>query len=129
MDNKQMEQMAREHDMRGIDPQFAEEVAEAVAQGSVSAYEKIEHGVVTGYKKIETGVVTGYKKIENGVGKGYLKIQDGIVEGFGKFINKCVEVLFAREGETVEDAKRRLSRKTPESTEEAQAAEEAPAQE
>ena len=67
MDNKQMEQMAREHDMSGIDPQFAEEVAEAVAKGSVSAYQKIEKGVVNGYKKIETGVVTGYKKIENGV--------------------------------------------------------------
>lgn len=129
MDNKQMEQMAREHDMSGIDPQFAEEVAEAVAKGSVSAYQKIEKGVVNGYKKIETGVVTGYKKIENGVVNGYLKLQDGIVDGFGKLINKCVEVLFAREGESVEQAKARLSRKAPEVSEEAQAAEEAQAQE
>ena len=129
MDNKQMEQMAREHDMTGIDPQFAEEVAEAVAQGSVSAYQKIEKGVVNGYKKIETGVVTGYKKIENGVVNGYLKLQDGIVDGFGKLINKCVEVMFAREGETVEQAKARLSRKAPEVSEEVQAAEEAQTQE
>ena len=128
MDNKQMEQMAREHDMAGIDPQFAEEVAGAVAKGSVSAYQKIENGVVTGYKKIETGVVSGYKKIENGVVNGYLKIQDGIVDGFGKLISKCVEVMFAREGETVEQAKARLSRKAPEVSEEAQAAEEAQTQ-
>ena len=53
-----------------------------------------------GYKKIENGVVTGYKKIENGT-----------VEGFNKVTDKCVEVLFAKEGETVEDAKARLSGK------------------
>ena len=62
--------------------------------------EKIESGVVEGYKKIEDGVVTGYKKIENGA-----------VEGFGKVVDKCVEVLFARDGESVEDAKKRLNHK------------------
>ena len=64
----------------------------------VEANEKIAEGVVKGYKKIEEGVVEGYKKIENGV-----------VEGFGKVTDKCVEKLFAKEGETVEDAKKRLS--------------------
>lgn len=62
---------------------------------------KLEKGVVDGYKKIEDGVVTGYKKMETGV-----------VEGFGKVVDKCVEVLFAREGETVEEAKERLSGNT-----------------
>lgn len=62
---------------------------------------KIQKGIVDGYKKIEDGVVTGYKKMETGV-----------VEGFGKVVDKCVEVLFAREGETVEEAKERLSEKT-----------------
>ena len=61
--------------------------------------EKIEEAVVTGYKKIEDGVVTGYKKIETGA-----------VEGFGKVVDKCVEVLFAKEGETVEEAKKRLNK-------------------
>lgn len=61
--------------------------------------EKIAEGVVGGYKKIENGVVDGYKKIENGV-----------VEGFGKVTDKCVEVLFAKEGETVEEAKARLQK-------------------
>lgn len=64
----------------------------------VEANEKIAEGVVKVYKKIEDGVVGGYKKIETGV-----------VEGFGKVTDKCVEVLFTKEGESVEDAKKRLS--------------------
>ena len=65
----------------------------------VEANEKIAEKVVEGYKKIEDGVVEGYKKIEGGV-----------VEGFGKVTDKCVEKLFAKEGESVEDAKKRLRR-------------------
>ena len=42
---------------------------------------------------------------------GYKKIETGAVEGFGKVVDKCVEVLFAKEGESVEDAKARLSGK------------------
>ena len=64
----------------------------------VEAHEKIAEGVVKGYRKIEDGVVGGYKKIETGV-----------VEGFGKVTDKCVEMLFAKDGESVEDAKKRLS--------------------
>lgn len=67
------------------------------------ANEKIAEKVVEGYKKIEDGVVAGYKKIENGA-----------VEGFGKVVDKCVEVLFAKEGESVEDAKARLAHKDEE---------------
>ena len=66
----------------------------------VEANEKIAEGVVKGYKKIENGVVNGYKKIETGA-----------LEGFGKVTDKCVAVLFAKEGETVEQAKARLSGK------------------
>ena len=62
--------------------------------------EKIADDVTEGYKKIEDGVVTGYKKIETGT-----------VKGFGKVVDKCVEVLFAKEGESVEDAKKRLQNK------------------
>ncbi len=61
---------------------------------------KMAQGVTGGYKRIEDGVVTGYKKMEN-----------GIVTGFGKVMDKCVEVLFMRSGETVEDAKARLGEK------------------
>lgn len=49
-------------------------------------------------QKIETGVVNGYKTIENGV-----------VDGFRRVTDRCVETLFAREGETAEEAKARLS--------------------
>ena len=66
----------------------------------VEANEKIAESVVKGYQKIEDGVVTGYKKIENGA-----------VEGFEKVVDKCVEALFARDGESVEDAKKRLNHK------------------
>ena len=64
----------------------------------VEMNEKIEGAVVGGYKKIEKGVVDGYKKIEKGA-----------VEGFEKVSDKFVEKLFTREGETVEEAKQRLS--------------------
>ena len=66
----------------------------------VEANEKIAQKVVEGYKKIEDSVVGGYKKI-----------QDGVVEGFGNVTDKCVEVLFAKEGESVEEAKARLTGK------------------
>ena len=64
----------------------------------VEANEKIAEAVVGGYKKIEDGVVSGYQKIEKGA-----------VDGFNKVADKCVEKLFAKEGESVEDAKKRLS--------------------
>ncbi len=51
--------------------------------------EQIGEAVVGGYKKIETGVVTG----------------------FGKVCDKCVAVLFAKEGETVTEAKARLAQR------------------
>lgn len=62
--------------------------------------EKIGQTVITGYKDIEEGVVGGYKKIENGV-----------VQGFERMTDKCVEVLFSKEGETVKEAKQRLANK------------------
>lgn len=65
---------------------------------SKNKMDSIAESVVAGYKKIEDTVVSGYKKIENCA-----------VGGFGKVVDKCVEVLFAREGESVEDAKKRLN--------------------
>jgi len=93
MSNKELEMKAREHDVSDATP-------EAAAECAATVYEKIEHGVVNGYKKIENGVVGGYKKIETGV-----------VEGFNKITDKCVEVLFAKDGESAKDAKKRLSGK------------------
>ena len=72
----------------------------------VEANEKIAEKVVEGYKKIENGVVDGYKKIENGV-----------VDGFNKVSDKCIEVMFTKDGESVEDAKKRLSANKPSDSE------------
>lgn len=69
----------------------------------IEANEKIAEGVVKGYKKIEDGVVGGYKKLE-----------DGIVEGFNKVNDKIIGKVFAKDGETVEEAKERLSKGTSE---------------
>ena len=64
----------------------------------VEVNEKIAEKVVKGYKKIEDGVVEGYKKIETGA-----------VEGFNKVNDKIIEKVFSKDGETVEDTKKRLS--------------------
>ena len=64
----------------------------------VQKNEKIAEAVVDGYQKIEDSVVGGYKKMETGV-----------VGTFNKVSDKFVEKLFARDGETVEEAKKRLS--------------------
>ena len=67
----------------------------------VEVNEKIAEVVVGSYKKIEDGVVNGYKKIEQGA-----------VDSFTKVTDKCVEKMFAKDGETVEEAKKRLSGET-----------------
>ena len=100
MSAKEMEMKAREHDLSDITTEAFAEVTEAAAEELSAGYKKIEHGVVATYKKIEDSVVGGYKKIETGA-----------VEGFGKVMDKCVEVLFAKEGESAEEAKARLSGK------------------
>ena len=64
----------------------------------VKANEKISEGVVGGYKKIEEGVVGSYKKIEKGA-----------VGGFNKIADKFVDNFLTKEGESVEEAKERLS--------------------
>lgn len=49
-------------------------------------------------------------KMSQDVTNGYKKIENGAVDGFTKVTDKCVEVLFAKEGESVEEAKERLTR-------------------
>ncbi|MDD3222877.1 MAG: hypothetical protein EOM34_10750 [Clostridia bacterium] len=50
-------------------------------------------------KKIEKAVVGGYKKIENGVVSGFTKMTDAFTDQF-----------LTRDGESVEDAKKRMAR-------------------
>ena len=60
-------------------------------------------------EKIAEKVVDGYKKIENGVVSGYKKIESGAVTGFNKVNDKIIEKVFSKDGESVEDTKKRLS--------------------
>lgn len=55
--------------------------------------------------------VEANEKIAERVVEGYKKIENGVVEGFGKVTDKCIEVLFTKDGESVEEAKTRLSGK------------------
>ena len=62
-------------------------------------------------EKISETVTGGYQKIEDGVVGGYKKIEAGVVEGFNKVSDKFIDVLFTKEGESVAEAKKRLSGK------------------
>ena len=68
----------------------------------VQVNEKIAETVTEGFRKIEDGVVGGYKKIENGV-----------VDGFNKMTDRIVDQFLTREGETVEEARKRMSGEHP----------------
>ncbi len=63
----------------------------------LAANEKIAKAVTGGYKKIEEGVVGGYKKIESGITGAFKRVEDGFVDKF-----------LTHEGESVEDAEKRL---------------------
>ena len=52
------------------------------------------------------------EKIAKSVTEGYKKLEEGVVEGFNKVNDKFIEKLFTKEGETVEEAKQRLSGET-----------------
>jgi hypothetical protein len=64
------------------------------------AYQSVEDTVVGTYQKIEDSAVSGYKKMENSFVSGYKKVESAFVKKF-----------LSREGETVEETKKRLSRK------------------
>lgn len=82
---------------------------DAVIDAIDKAETKADKAVTEGYKKIEKGVVDGYKKIENGVDDGYKKIETTIVESFNNVNDKIIETVFAKDGETLDETKSRLS--------------------
>ena len=51
------------------------------------------------------------EKMGQTVTGGCKKIENGAVTGFEKVTDKCVDVLFTKEGETVEEARARLASK------------------
>ncbi len=78
-----------------------ENIVQAVAHEAdpQKTYNAIGKGVVGTYEKIQDGVVNAYQKVEDAVVGAYKKVEDHFV---GKF--------FAKDGETVEDAKERLKK-------------------
>ena len=60
--------------------------------------ERLISGITGGYEMVEEGVVTGYKQIEAGV-----------VSGFNCLTDKFVGKFLTREGESVEEARARLT--------------------
>ena len=87
---------ALEHDMADAAILNAAEVCEGAAEtdtmiteGIIGTYQKIENGVVGAYKKVETGAVNAYRAVED----------------------FCVDKLFRKEGETLEEARERLQGK------------------
>ena len=65
------------------------------------------------YDKVEEKVVETYKKVEEGAVKGYKAVEKAAVEGYQKVEDKAVEKIFAKDGETVEEAKARLKGERP----------------
>ena len=80
--------------------------------------DKIAEGVTEGYKKIEDGVVDGFTSMTDKVSGAILnedgsmktgKIGEAVVGAYKKVENAFVNTIMAREGESVEDAKARIS--------------------
>ena len=70
-----------------------------------------EIDVEKAYKSIEVAAVNTYEKVESSVVGGYQKIEDGAVNGFRKVSDFFIRKFFSRKGETVEETRKRLSRK------------------
>lgn len=81
--------------------ELAEATGKAVIKAAVDGEKAMEDGCVNTYKGIENSTVSAYKSIESHVVGAYKKIEDSFVDKY-----------LTHEGESVEDAKERLSRKT-----------------
>ncbi len=75
----------------------------------VDAYRKFQEEGSDTYQKIEDGVVHTYEKIEHGVVGTYEKIEKTVVGAYKNVENRFVERFLTRDGETVEEAKERLT--------------------
>lgn len=93
---------ARGHDMTDakLNAQDVAEAGKVIKEEAVDAYKKIENAVTSAYQKIEDGVVGAYKKVEKAAVDAYHGAEDFFVEK-----------LLAKDGETTQEAKERLSGK------------------
>ncbi len=66
--------------------------------------------LVKANKKIAEEVTKGYKAIEKGVVDKFNKMTDSIVKGYTKVEDKFVDQYLTKDGESVENAKKRLKK-------------------
>lgn len=60
-------------------------------------------------QKIEDTVVSGYQKVESTVVGGYKKVEDTVVSGYRKVEKKFIGTFLTKEGETLEEARKRVT--------------------
>lgn len=81
---------------------------EKIAQTVTERYKKIEDAFTGQFLEEDGSLKTG--RAGAAVTQGYKKIEEGVVEGFNKVSDKFIDVLFAKEGETVEQARARMQK-------------------
>ena len=67
--------------------------------------------IVKTNQKIAEILAEGNKMIADGATEGFQTISDAVVGGYTKIEDKFVDKFLTKEGETVEDAKKRLKKK------------------
>ena len=72
--------------------------------------DKIAEKVIEGYKKVEDFAKSGYKDTGKNIKSGFDSVVNTVVSGAKKAGDFCVEKVFSREGETVEETKARIKR-------------------
>ena len=87
-----------------------EEIRESGAMGGMIQAMDHEVDTAAAYDALEKGAVDAYQKIENAVVGAYKKVENGVVDAYRKMEDHFVEKLFARDGESVEEAKERLKK-------------------
>lgn len=70
--------------------------------------------IVKANEKIAEGVTGGFQKICDGVTGGFQKMSDGVVGGYTKMEDAFVDRYLTKEGESIEDAKKRIKMQTDE---------------
>ena len=74
----------------------------------VNGYRVIEDTVVGGYKKVEDTVVNGYKTVESTITDSITN-NESVVGGYKKIENEFVDQFLTKDGETVDEAKKRMN--------------------
>ena len=91
-----------------------DEVQWMIAEGLIDGSGVTEKHAEMANEQIREGgfdVKEAYQAVEDGVVGTYQKIEDGAVNGFRRVCDFFIRIFFSRKGETVEQTRKRLSRK------------------